>query len=119
MSRLTILFFLLMVVAVVPIGLSISLDAQTNSYTGRKISVDFQNTDINNVFLILSEIGNFNYVLDPEVRGRTVTIQLRDVPWDQVLDLILRHHGLEKTWEAQPGGQQSLRLSPAGPDTDS
>lgn len=57
-------------------------------YTGQKISLDFQDADIRHVFRILHEISGKNFVIGNDVKGR-VTLKLDNVPWDQVLDLIL------------------------------
>ena len=62
-------------------------------YTGQKISLDFQNADIQNVFRILHEISGQNFVIGEDVQGR-VTLKLEKVPWDQVLDLILKMNKL-------------------------
>ncbi len=62
-------------------------------YTGQKISLDFQDADIRNVFRILHEISGKNFVISEEVQGR-VTLKLDRVPWDQVLDLVAKMHRL-------------------------
>lgn len=62
-------------------------------YTGRKISLDFQDADIRHVFRILHEISGKNFVIGADVKGR-VTLKLENVPWDQVLDLVTRMNKL-------------------------
>ena len=63
-------------------------------YTGEKIKLDFYETDIKNVFRILRSVGKLNFAIDKNVEG-TVTLTLEDpVPWDQVLDLILKMNNL-------------------------
>ncbi|RLB81346.1 MAG: hypothetical protein DRH17_09360 [Deltaproteobacteria bacterium] len=62
-------------------------------YTGQKISLDFQDADIRNVFRILHEISGKNFVMGNDVQGR-VTLKLENVPWDQVLDLVTRMNQL-------------------------
>ncbi len=63
-------------------------------YTGEKISLDFYDTDIKNVFRILMEVSGKNFAIDKNVGGR-VTLSLdKPVPWDQALDLILRMNQL-------------------------
>ncbi len=62
-------------------------------YTGEKISLDFQDADIHNVFRILHEVSGKNFVIGEDVRGK-VTLKLTDVPWDQVLDLVLKMNKL-------------------------
>ena len=63
-------------------------------YTGQKISLDFQDADIRHVFRILHEISGKNFVIGDDVKGR-VTLRLDNVPWDQVLDLILDMNKLD------------------------
>jgi type IV pilus secretin PilQ/predicted competence protein len=58
-------------------------------YTGTKISLDFQDSDIVPIFRLLSDISNRNIVVNPEVKGK-LTMKLINVPWDQALDLILK-----------------------------
>jgi type IV pilus assembly protein PilQ len=68
-------------------------------YTGEKIALDFYETNIKNVFRILREISNKNFAIDKDVKG-TVSLTLQEpVPWDQVLDLILRMNQLGKKYE--------------------
>jgi len=62
-------------------------------YTGQKISLDFQDADIRNVFRILHEISGQNFIIGDDVKGK-VTLKLERVPWDQVLDLIIRMNKL-------------------------
>ena len=65
-------------------------------YTGEKIALDFFNTDIHNVFRILADISGENFAIDKDVEGR-VTLSLDNpVPWDQVLDLVLKMNQLDK-----------------------
>jgi type IV pilus assembly protein PilQ len=65
----------------------------TRQYTGNPISLDFQQADLRAVLRVFSEISGLNIVIDPAVQG-TVDVALRDVPWDQALDIILRANKL-------------------------
>ena len=67
-------------------------------YTGQKISLDFQDADIRHVFRILHEISGQNFVIGDDLKGR-VTLKLDNVPWDQVLDLILQMNKLDRVEE--------------------
>ena len=68
-------------------------------YTGEKIKLDFYETDIKNVFRILKSVSGKNFAIDKDVDGK-VTLSLQDpVPWDQILDLVLRMNGLGKKME--------------------
>jgi type IV pilus assembly protein PilQ len=62
-------------------------------YTGHPVSLDFQGADLRAVLRTFAEISGLNIVIDPKVNG-TVDVALKDVPWDQALDQILRANGL-------------------------
>ena len=62
-------------------------------YTGNPVSLDFQGADLRAVLRMFSEISGLNIVIDPAVQG-SVDVVLKDVPWDQALDLILRSNKL-------------------------
>jgi type IV pilus assembly protein PilQ len=64
-------------------------------YTGKKISLDFQDADIVPIFRLLGDISGYNMVVNPDVKGK-VTLKLVNVPWDQALDIILRTFSLAK-----------------------
>jgi type IV pilus assembly protein PilQ len=67
-------------------------------YTGKKLSLDFQDADIVPIFRLLADISGYNIVVSPEVKGK-LTMKLIDVPWDQALDLILKTFSLGKSIE--------------------
>ncbi len=62
-------------------------------YTGHPVSLDFQGADLRAVLRTFAEISGLNIVIDPSIQG-TVDVSLRDVPWDQALDIILRANRL-------------------------
>jgi type IV pilus assembly protein PilQ len=62
-------------------------------YTGRRIDLDFKDADIHNILRLLAEVGGVNIVTSDDVTG-SVTIRMRDVPWDQALDVIMEAKGL-------------------------
>ncbi len=62
-------------------------------YTGNPVTLDFQGADLRAVLRTFSEISGLNLVIDPTIQG-TVDVALRDVPWDQALDIILRANKL-------------------------
>ena len=71
-----------------------SLIAQpSRQYTGRKITLDFKDADIRNIFRLIAEVSDLNIVIGDEVKGR-VTIKLVEVPWDQALEVILQTQSL-------------------------
>jgi type IV pilus assembly protein PilQ len=63
------------------------------TYSGRRIDLDFKDFDIHNILRLLSDVGQVNIITSDDVKG-TVTIRMRDVPWDQALDVILKSKGL-------------------------
>ncbi len=62
-------------------------------YRGERVSFDFKDADIRDVFRILADISGFNIIIANSVTG-TVTLKLSDVPWDQALDVVLEDAGL-------------------------
>lgn len=66
------------------------------SYKGKRISLDFQNVDVRTVLQILAKESGMNIVASDTVQGK-ITLSLRDVPWDQALDLVLDARNLGKS----------------------
>ncbi|MFN3407246.1 MAG: type IV pilus secretin PilQ, partial [Caldimicrobium sp.] len=62
-------------------------------YIGTPISVDFQEADLHAVFRLLAEVGNINIVVSDKVTGN-ITLKVKQVPWDQILDIVLANRGL-------------------------
>jgi len=70
----------------------------SRQYLGRLISLDLQDTDIDNALRIIAEVSNLNIIASDDVSGK-VTLRLIDVPWDQALDVILKTNGLDQVRE--------------------
>ncbi|HIF9109802.1 TPA: type IV pilus secretin PilQ [Photobacterium damselae] len=64
-------------------------------YKGKPISINFQDVPVRNVLQLVAEYNDFNLVVSDTVQGN-VTLRLDDVPWPQVLDIILQSKGLDK-----------------------
>jgi type IV pilus assembly protein PilQ len=62
-------------------------------YNGRRINIDLKDADIHNVLRLLADTGHVNIVTADDVGG-TITIRMVNVPWDQVLDVVLQAKGL-------------------------
>jgi type IV pilus assembly protein PilQ len=62
-------------------------------YTGTPMTMDFVNADVTNILRLVAEVSNLNIVWGPEVKG-AVSMRLKDVPWDQALDLVLDNNNL-------------------------
>jgi type IV pilus secretin PilQ/predicted competence protein len=83
-----------------------TIAAEEEKYTGEVISLKFKDADLRDVILYLAEFADLNVVFDPDVRG-TVTCDLRAVPWDQALDIVLRYNRMGKSIEGNV-----LRIAP-------
>ncbi|MEY4711199.1 MAG: hypothetical protein RIS88_649 [Pseudomonadota bacterium] len=66
---------------------------QAPAYTGEKLSLNFQNIEVRALLQVIADFTNFNVVTSESVTG-SLTLRLRDVPWDQALDIILQAKGL-------------------------
>ncbi|WP_296057212.1 type IV pilus secretin PilQ [uncultured Amphritea sp.] len=64
-------------------------------YQGERIDLDFQNVEVRSVLQILAEVAEMNLVVSDNVGGN-ITLRLKNVPWDQALDLILTTNKLDK-----------------------
>lgn len=71
----------------------------TQRYTGKKISLEFENINLRALILLLGQMTDKNFLVDPSVPVVNVTISLRKLPWDQALDIILENNGLAKVEE--------------------
>ena len=63
------------------------------AFTGRRIDLDLKDADVHNVLRLLADVGQVNIVTADNVAG-TITIRMRNVPWDQALDVVLQAKGL-------------------------
>ncbi|KRB99781.1 secretin [Hydrogenophaga sp. Root209] len=66
---------------------------QGPGYNGEKLSLNFQNIEVRSLLQVIADFTNFNVVTSDSVTG-SVTLRLKDVPWDQALDIILQAKGL-------------------------
>jgi type IV pilus assembly protein PilQ len=66
---------------------------QGPGYSGEKLSLNFQNIEVRALLQVIADFTNFNVVTSDSVVGN-VTLRLKDVPWDQALDIILQAKGL-------------------------
>jgi type IV pilus assembly protein PilQ len=82
------------------------VSSEEQQFTGEPITLTLKDADIKDVLKTFSVLTEMNIVLDPSVSG-SVTVELRDVPWDQALDLILKINGLDYVLE-----NNVLRVAP-------
>jgi len=76
-------------------GYALSGAPQARGYTGRRITLDFHDIEIRNLLRLIADVSKKNIVVADDVSGK-VTVTLRNVPWDQALDLVLKSKGLGK-----------------------
>jgi type IV pilus assembly protein PilQ len=86
------------VLEVRPVKLDPNKVSQGPGYTGEKLSLNFQNIEVRSLLQVIADFTNFNVVTSDSVTGN-VTLRLKDVPWDQALDIILQAKslGMRKT----------------------
>ncbi|MCF4998072.1 type IV pilus secretin PilQ [Pseudomonas syringae] len=70
-------------------------NADRNTYSGQKLSLNFQDIDVRSVLQLIADFTNLNLVASDTVQGG-ITLRLQNVPWDQALDLVLKTKGLDK-----------------------
>lgn len=68
-------------------------DKERFGYTGEKLSLNFQNIEVRAVLQLIADFTNLNMVASDTVTGN-ITLRLKNVPWDQALDLVLKAKGL-------------------------
>lgn len=69
------------------------LAQQRRVFSGRRIDLDLKDADVHNVLRLLADVGQVNIVTSDNVSG-AITIRMRNVPWDQALDVVLQSKGL-------------------------
>ncbi|HTP25929.1 MAG TPA: type IV pilus secretin PilQ, partial [Anaeromyxobacteraceae bacterium] len=74
---------------------ALSSAPQKREYTGRRITLDFHDIEVRNLLRLLADVSKKNIIVADDVSGK-VTVSLRNVPWDQALDLVLKTKGLDK-----------------------
>lgn len=62
-------------------------------YNGEKLSLNFQNIDVRSVLQVIADFTGLNIITSDTVTGN-LTLRLKDVPWDQALDIIMSSKGL-------------------------
>jgi type IV pilus secretin PilQ/predicted competence protein len=82
--------------ATVPAG--VVQTAKTSKFTGQLLTLDFVDLPLVDFFRVMSEEGGINIVLDPKVKGN-ISIKVEKLPWDQIFDMVLVNHSLDKQIE--------------------
>jgi type IV pilus assembly protein PilQ len=68
--------------------------AERPRYTGEKLSLNFQNVEVRAVLNVIADFTDLNIITSDTVAGN-ITLRLKDVPWDQALDIIMQTRGLD------------------------
>jgi hypothetical protein len=78
-------------------------------WRGAPISLSLRGAPLPEVLRSFAQLGGFNLIIDPKVPPATVTVELKNVPWDLALHVILKTHGLGaevdgRLWLVAPPG---------------
>jgi type IV pilus assembly protein PilQ len=68
--------------------------AKAGMYSGDKLSLNFQNITVREALNVIADFTNMNIVISDSVSG-SLTLRLKEVPWDQALDIIMQSRGLD------------------------
>jgi type IV pilus assembly protein PilQ len=82
------------VLEVKPVVADPSRVTQRGRYTGEKLSLNFQNVEVRAVLNVIADFTDLNIITSDTVTGN-ITLRLKDVPWDQALEIILQTRGLD------------------------
>src|SRR4029079_17190455 len=82
------------VLEVKPVVADPSRVSQRGRYTGEKLSLNFQNVEVRAVLNVIADFTDLNIITSDTVSGN-ITLRLKDVPWDQALEIILQTRGLD------------------------
>ncbi len=82
------------VIEVKPVTADETAKAKKGRYVGEKLSLNFQNVEVRAVLNVIADFTDLNIITSDTVSG-SLTLRLKDVPWDQALDIILQTRGLD------------------------
>ncbi|NUM88018.1 MAG: type IV pilus secretin PilQ [Bdellovibrionales bacterium] len=72
---------------------TLETEQDKRAYKGSKVMFEAKDADIHNIFRLVGETSGLNIVTSTEIKG-TITVSLKEVPWDQLLDIVLQQHHL-------------------------
>ena len=87
-------------------GPAVTGPAEPQVFNGELIDLDLKQADLGDFFRLAADMSGLNVVVDQNVTG-SVTVTLKEVPWDQALDIVLRNHNLAGILE----GRNVLRIA--------
>ncbi|MBI5468703.1 MAG: type IV pilus secretin PilQ [Deltaproteobacteria bacterium] len=82
-------------------------EAEKKGYTGKRIDLDMMDANVTDVLRLLAEVSNLNIVASDDVKG-TISLRLKNVPWDQAFDIILKSKDLDSVRDGNV-----IRVAPA------
>ncbi|MBW7956810.1 MAG: type IV pilus secretin PilQ [Deltaproteobacteria bacterium] len=81
--------------------------AEAKRYNGKKVNLDMMDANIADVLRLLAEVSGMNIIASDDVKG-TISLRLKNVPWDQAFDIIMKSKGLDSVQEGNV-----IRVAPA------
>ncbi len=89
---------------------TVELDPERRVWVGEPISLSLREADLVEVLRSFAKMTDANIIIDPKVQGK-VTVELKGVPWDQALHVILKSHGLGmevtgNVWSMKPARRE-------------
>ncbi|MCL4872918.1 type IV pilus secretin PilQ [bacterium] len=81
--------------------------ADSKRYNGKKVNLDMMDANIADVLRLLAEVSGMNIIASDDVKG-TISLRLKNVPWDQAFDIIMKSKGLDSVQEGNV-----IRVAPA------
>lgn len=82
------------IIEIKPVIEEVGQSKEGPGYVGEKLSLNFQNIEVRSVLQVIADFTNLNIITSDTVTGN-LTLRLKDVPWDQALDIILQAKGLD------------------------
>lgn len=81
-----------------PLGAPAVPQAQKKKFKGEPMYLDFVNADVTHILRLINDISKENIIWDPAIKGKKVSMILKNVPWDEALELILKNNALAKRY---------------------
>lgn len=94
-------------VAVEEVDRTVVEEGPRKGYTGKRIDLDMMDANVSDVLRLLAEVSNLNIIASDDVKG-TISLRLKNVPWDQAFDVILKSKDLDSIREGNV-----IRVAPA------
>ena len=79
-----------------PVSKEMGTTPPSKKYTGEPMYLDFINADVTHILRLINDVSKDNIIWDPAIKGKKVSMILKDVPWDEALDLIMVNNDLAK-----------------------